>query len=345
MPVTPLAIVNTGMVTSVGHDSASSCAAIRCAIDNFQETRFMDEGGEWQIGSEVVLEEPWRGRTKLLKMAAMCIRECTSSLHDTDIASIPLLLCLPEHERPGRAIDDDDLFFADLQKESGYQFGDGSRVLAHGHTAAAVALKHARLLLEQGKTGKVLVVGVDSLLSGEVLKVLEEADRLLNSENSNGFIPGEAAAAILLERATQKDKPQLLIHGLGFAMEPAYLGSGLPLRADGLSAAIKASLKETGCEMHDIDYRITDVTGEHYYFKEASLALSRTLHKKVEELDIMHPTDCIGEAGAAIGPLVLAYQNYFSVNGHGKGKRVLAHFGDVDGKRAAVVMSYSGSSQ
>lgn len=318
MPVTPLAIVETGMVTAVGLDTPSSCAAIRCAIDNFQETRFMDEGGEWQIGSEVALEEPWRGRVKLLKMASMSIRECIDKSGIGNPEEIPLILCLPEKDRPGRVIENDDTFFADLQDELGLEFSPLSRVLGHGHTAVAVALKHARSIIAEKKAKQVLISGVDSLLSNAALSAYEQSDRLLTSSNSNGFIPGEASATLLIAAPERSGKPQLLIHGLGFGVEKAFLGSGIPLRADGLTAAIKASLQETGCEMHDINYRITDITGEHYYFKEASLALSRTLHKRVEEFDIMHPTDCVGEAGAATGPLVIAYQNYFSVNGHEK---------------------------
>ena len=34
--------------------------------------------------------------------------------------------------------------------------------------------------------------------------------------------------------------------------------------------------------MHDFDYRITDLSGEQYYFKEAALALSRTLRQSKE---------------------------------------------------------------
>jgi hypothetical protein len=56
------------MMTGVGLTAEASCAAIRCAIDNFQETRFIASGGEWIIGSEVPLEEPWRGIPRLARL-------------------------------------------------------------------------------------------------------------------------------------------------------------------------------------------------------------------------------------------------------------------------------------
>src|SRR6185437_4907763 len=101
----PLAITGTGMVTGVGLSAPASCAAIRCAIDNFQETRFMDKGGEWLMGCEVPLEQPWRGKTKLIKMAAAAITECLASNKQIAPKSTPLLLCLSENERKGRVID------------------------------------------------------------------------------------------------------------------------------------------------------------------------------------------------------------------------------------------------
>ncbi len=58
-----LSILSSGMVSAVGLSAPASCAAIRCALDNFQETRFIDAGGEWQVAASVPLEEPWRGRT------------------------------------------------------------------------------------------------------------------------------------------------------------------------------------------------------------------------------------------------------------------------------------------
>ena len=69
MSAMPLVLSSFGLVTGVGLDAPSTCAAIRCAIDAFEETRFMDAGGEWIMGCEVPLEQPWRGKTKLIKMA------------------------------------------------------------------------------------------------------------------------------------------------------------------------------------------------------------------------------------------------------------------------------------
>lgn len=55
-----LSIVASGMVSAVGLSAPASCAAIRCALDNFQETRFIDQGGEWLLAASVPLEQPWR---------------------------------------------------------------------------------------------------------------------------------------------------------------------------------------------------------------------------------------------------------------------------------------------
>src|SRR2546430_17370439 len=111
----PVAIIASGMVTSVGLNAASSCAAIRCGIDNFSETRFMDKGGEWIIGSQVPLDQPWRGLPKLVHMVVPAIRECLAQAGDVTPELIPLLLCVAEKERGGRLEGLDDQLVADVQ--------------------------------------------------------------------------------------------------------------------------------------------------------------------------------------------------------------------------------------
>jgi 3-oxoacyl-[acyl-carrier-protein] synthase-1 len=100
---------------------------------------------------------------------------------------------------------------------------------------------------------------------------------------------------------TGEEGIQLQCTGVGFGTEPAPIESEQPLRAAGLVQAIRGALKEAGCAMGDLDFRITDISGEHYYFKEASHALSRLLKTPKEEFDIWHPAQCIGETGAVAG--------------------------------------------
>ena len=340
MSTWPLAITDVGMVTGVGLNASASCAAIRCALDNFQETRFMDSGGEWIMGCEVPLEQPWRGKTRLLKMAAAAITECITANKRIVPNETPLLLCLSEHERHGRVIDQDNQFFLDLQDELGMEFHGRSRVIAKGHVAVAVALQHARQLLQELDIKRVMIAATDSLLVAPTLNHYEQKERLLTSQNSDGFIPGEAAAALVVESAHTKQQNQLICDGLGFGIEEAHVDSELPLRADGLTAAIKQSLTDAGCEMGDLDFRITDVSGAQYYFKEASLALLRLLRKRKEEFDIWHPADCIGEIGAGMGLVMIAVLKAACEKGYTKGHHVVGHLGNDDGKRSSMIFAW-----
>ena len=103
--------------------------------------------------------------------------------------------------------------------------------------------------------------------------------------------------------ACASEEPQLLCLGLGFGVEKATVESeGLPLRADGLTQAVKAAFADCGFGYELVDYRLADLPGEQYYFKEAALALSRTLRVRKERVELWSPADCIGECGAMTGP-------------------------------------------
>lgn len=339
----PVAITGASMITGVGLNIDSSGVAIRCALDNFQESRFIDSGGEPIIASEITLQEPWRGTQKLVELATMSIADCLSHSELSDLSHTPLFLCLPEKGFPGRSITEEDLFLEQIEEKLDVRFGTGSRILSHGHTAMSVAMRHARQKIVEAAAEQALICGVDSYLSEHTLKHHEELDRLLTSQNSNGFIPGEACATVVVGANTNEPGSKLLIRGIGYGMETAPIGSGQPLRADGLSAAMKAALAEADVPMHHIQYRLADMTGEHYYFKEASLALSRTLHTRVDEMDLLHLTDSIGEIGCASGVAMLAYQYYLTNNGLTKDGNVMLHFGDADGKRSSMIVESQGA--
>jgi len=344
MTAPPIAILGAGMMTGVGLTAPAACAAIRCAIDNFRETRFIDRGGEWILGSEVPLERPWRGQAKLAKLLAGALKECLDLAPDVASTDIPLLLCVAEQDRPGRLDGLSNSLYDAMTAELKVSFHRDSQMLGEGRIGAAIALHRARVLLTGSPAPHrhVIVAGVDSYLVGATLAAYGERDRLLTVDNSNGFIPGEAAGAVLLGPAGAARPGDLVCHGMGFAREEATIESEEPLRGDGLAEAIRMALSEAGIDLGDLDYRLTDVSGEQYGFKEAALALSRVLRKRKRGFDIWHPADCIGEVGAAALPCMLGVALFASRKGYAPGPGVLCHLGNDDGKRAALVVRQAG---
>jgi 3-oxoacyl-[acyl-carrier-protein] synthase-1 len=203
--------------------------------------------------------------------------------------------------------------------------------------AVAVALKHARRLIQELKVRHVLIAATDSLLVGATLAHYEEYERLLTSNNSNGFIAGEAGAALVVEPVSVGQGDQLVCVGLGFGVEEAHVYSEEPLRGKGLSEAIKQSLDDAGCGESILDFKMTDLSGEQYYFKEASLAFSRLDRTKRTEFDIWHPADCVGDVGAVLGLVMIAVLKSACEKSYSKGDHILAHLGNDDGKRSSII--------
>jgi 3-oxoacyl-[acyl-carrier-protein] synthase I len=251
----PIAVLGTGLLTSVGLSAPASCAAIRARISNPSETRFIDSDGEWIMAHQVTLRRPWRGRAKLVRMAAFAIAECLGEVDEREWSRIPLILCVAERERPCRLSGLDDELLVEVQRELGVEFSPESAVIPHGRVGAAIALRSARGLIASRQAKHVLIAAADSLVSWPTLSAYERQQRLLTPANSNGFIPGEGAGALLIGDVT--GEARVICSGLGFAEEPAHINSEEPLRAGGLTRAIGGALEEAGLKMHELDFRIT----------------------------------------------------------------------------------------
>jgi 3-oxoacyl-[acyl-carrier-protein] synthase-1 len=234
----------------------------------------------------------------------------------------------------------DGALLEEIQSRLSVNFAAASSIVPHGRVGVAVALMQARAIAFDSAIPGVLITAVDSLLSQSTVSHYERQDRLLTSANSNGFMPGEAAGALLVGPVGES-AGELLCTGIGFGREPATIYSEEPLRAEGLTQAVKAALAEADRQLHEIDFRITDSSGEQYYFKEATLALSRILRVRKEEFDIWHPAECTGEIGAAAGLTILSAAKAACDKGYAKGRSILAHMSNDAGERAALVLHYS----
>lgn len=336
-----LSVLGIGLVTSVGLSAPATCAAMRAKISNPSVTRFADRGGEWMAVHAVALDPPRHGLNLLVQMAAMAIEEALAEVPRSDWAALPVLLCVAERDRPGRLDELEKGLFAGVENALQVRFAPSSLIVPHGRVSAAVALSKARELLHEQGCRYVLIAASDSLLDWQTLSGYDAEQRLLTSVNSDGFMPGEGAGAVLVGLGALPQR--LVCQGIGFGVERAHLRSDEPLRADGLTAAIRMALADAGCELHDLHYRIADVSGEQYYFKEASLALSRTLRRVMPDFDLWNPAECTGELGAVAGLSVLACAEAASRKGYGKGPALLAHLANDAGQRAALALMFGGA--
>jgi len=333
----PVAILGCGMVTAVGLDAPSSCTAMRAALTAFEETRFTDASHDPIIGSEVPLEKPWRGVGKLARLVAPAIRECLNAAGKAKPETIPVLLCVAEKERPGRLADIDGEIMTEVQAVLDCRFHQRSRIIAHGRVGGVEAVAQARAMIHDERIPLCIVAGVDSFLVGPTIAAYVRQHRLLTNANSNGFIPGEAGAAVLIGPVNDAAAAEFRCMAIGFGHEKATINSDAPLRADGLVEAFRGMDRDGGMTLTDADYRYTDCNGEQYFFKNDRLAITRVLRKLKDRFDHLHPADSIGEIGAAVVPCMIGLAFTSAKKGYAPGTGVLCHCSNDEGERAAMI--------
>ncbi|WP_086998841.1 beta-ketoacyl synthase N-terminal-like domain-containing protein [Rhizobium sullae] len=333
----PIDIVSVGMVTAVGLDTPSACAAMRARLDGFQETRFLGSGGGWLIGAPVPLPRNWIGEKRIAHLAAGSICEAFEAVPQAR-GQAALILCLAEEDRPGRPAPDGVRLLGRIAEIVESQPHGRSRIIAHGRPSGHVALEQARRILSAGEAPYVMIVGVDSYLTaGAIARYLAD-NRLLTPDNPNGFIPGEAAAAVL---CTRSQSSGLRLFGLGLARERAYIynSDDLPLRGDGMMSAYREALDETGIEMNRLGYRISDLIGEQYWFKQSALASLRLVRGAHEFQDIWSPAESLGNVGAAVVPLMVGMAFTAARKAYAAGNPVLIEASNDFGACGAAIMA------
>ncbi len=341
--IPPLHIVATGMVTAVGLDAPSTCAALRARIDGFRETRFLGPAGDWLVGAAVPLPRNWIGTRRLAHLAAGAIVEALAAApgHEADAA---LILCLAEEGRPGRPVTDPAAFARMLGEIAEIPTTTRTRVIAHGRPGGFVALQTAHKILAEGQARAVVICGVDSYLTGQSVAHYLGQNRLLVPGNANGFIPGEAAAAIVCTLASPGGGPGLRVAGVGLAREEAFLYNGrdeggldLPLRGDGMARAYSHALEEAGVKLSDTTLKVGDQSGEKFFFQQSALAVLRLQRERSEVQPLWAMGASVGNVGAAVVPLMLGWMHTATQRGYAGGAILVEASGDDGACGAAIV--------
>jgi 3-oxoacyl-[acyl-carrier-protein] synthase-1 len=286
----------------------------------------------------VSLPQRHAGTALLADLVSPAIFECLSGLDREEARRTPVLLGISHPSRAGRPEDVERMLLAEISDRLGFPVSAESRTFAGDQAGCGFAVLDAYRLITERRAARVVVAGVDTLLDRPVINALSDARRLLTPTNFNGFLPGEAGSAVLLGGSADERGAALRIAGIGHALEEATITATTPLRGAGLVAAIRGALRAAGLVMADVDYRITDLSGEHYKFKEAMFALVRLDHaSRSLPLELWHPIEFLGEIGAAILPCLLAWARHAGGGGYAPGARALLHLGSDDGHRFAIV--------
>ena len=365
--IAPLAILRTGCVTSAGLNAPSTFAALRARLNNFTETTVLDSHGEPLIaacietlaaggGGATAQRGSLAWQADLLELAMDdCLRTITRLPPAKDI---PLLLCVSEVTRPGRPPGLDEQLLPAIEKRQHCRFAPSSQVYAYGKAGIGMALADAFKLLD--KHPLILLAGVDSLAHFDTLQGLHARGRVLDTDNANGVIPGEAACCLLLGRAQDASAyPPLLTNRLAApafasraAQSPATAdtlfcmaasiqreppGADALDRANSLTRAITEVLAPSKRDPLQVALRVCSQIGTDQRAREMAVASARA---SVSATPLWCLADSLGETGAAAGPLALAWAYAAMHKGYAPGPSALSLLASDEGEHCAVLLGF-----
>lgn len=155
-----------------------------------------------------------------------------------------------------------------------------------------------------------MVACVDSLCDSFQLAELLNAGLLKDAAYPYGIMAGEAAGAVLLERestARRRGAPIMArVAACGGSSEPNPWPKGSPSTAQGLTGAFHqafAKLDDRGASVGQV---ITDENGERSRALEWALTAGRIFPNGAKERALRHPAVIAGDAGGALGAVMLA---------------------------------------
>lgn len=348
MPTTDLVVTGLGAVSAVGLSPDEVAASVRSGTALFSETAILDRQFEPVVLAEIpddalppladdLADAGLTSReARMVRLAALALAQALNAL-PKGAAPPPLVLALPEAETP-RPLDGDRFLDALAVQVPGFDRGK-SHASLRGRAGGLVALGFASELL-RGAAPFVVAGGIDTFRDPYILGTLDLEQRLKSQANLDGFVPGEAAAFLLLATAAtaaSTGAPKLAsIPGIGGAREPGHLKSEQPYRGDGLAQTF-ASLLGNGASRGPVRDVYSSMNGESHWAKEWGVALLRNRAAFDEEHGMHHPADCHGDTGAAAGPLMIALATLGLKDGYRRSPCLVYASSDRDERAAALV--------
>ena len=217
-----------------------------------------------------------------------------------------------------------------------------SMIVRSGQEGALCCLASAAAYLGAEEPAAVLLGGIDSWMAIEVLHWLESQGRLKRGDVANGIVPGEGAGFLLLVNdalaalAGLAGTVTIRAQSRGYEPNPWY--EGRTCRAEGLTRAIRQAFASASDDRRT-GLTLGDLNGEPWRAEEWSFAYLRTQRFHSEPLNLWHPADLWGDAGAATGALLLALAAHELLRDPARGRALVWAASDVTPYRSAAIIA------
>jgi 3-oxoacyl-[acyl-carrier-protein] synthase-1 len=318
-----IVVTGVGALTSLGQ-TAQSWAAMRAGLSRIEEREdFLLLGPDEEFDPPAALRGapaplPWdrsHAWDRLTELALPALDEAlaSASLSRGDWPRAHLSLALRAPLAPTTPAEMGRYVIDAMCKEGALPRPAAAGVRFEGHAAGAVAIIDAARALRAGERSCCVVGGVDTFLDSPTIEHLDKSFRLRSERSADGYLPGEAAAFLVLETAAHAAergvKPLASVAGYGLADEPYPHGSGEPSAAAGLCEAIRQTAEREGRGGEKVPaatWVMSDQNGERHRAREWALAATRLRELLDPALELWHPAENFGDTGPASGPLLAA---------------------------------------
>lgn len=346
-----ISISGLGLVTAVGHDCRTACASIRAGLKRPRKLSHFyvpnklghDCFEDGLITGHPVLDtKPGEREDRIMTLLAMALYDLKqhAGLDESLLFDSRVFLALPG---PDRSEFDEKALRLRLKSLAEWPFDKDHPVECYpkGHAGMLFAMTDAVEALQRGDIERAVVVGSDSLIGLKDLSALHINERLKTEMNPDGLIPGEAAAALLLEKtnAIQRRKGSIksMIKIISTAYDPVEApGTGL---TDAIAALVPYDDKPLV-----VDAVICDLNGEPGRFDEWALAQGRVFHRIQGSKNLICPAKNTGDTGAASAGLAICIascameRGYLATHPRQAVSRALVVSSSDSGERGALLL-------
>jgi 3-oxoacyl-[acyl-carrier-protein] synthase I len=307
-------VVGMGSATSIGLTPWAVAAAVAGGVSRFvvhETMRHARTGAPVKLAASSRLPVPMGGLKRMAWLARIAADQALSSLPDTPSQLRSCALVSVPPQRPGNSVPEAGAIVRELLgRLPGTAQSNLCGLYDSGHEGGLAALGRALDVLRAGEADVWLVGGFDSLCDADLLDWLAEEGRLKDDVTPYGMIPGEGAAFVTLVSESFQKKhrwPSTLGRILTAVREtepaPWYMGNST--QGVGLTRALTRALLPCAEDGSSAQVTYCDLNGEAWRADEWSFAYLRTGKHHGEPLNLIHPSDCWGDVGAASAPLLL----------------------------------------